>query len=267
MSVAPYFGHQKILQAIPQDLPGVLLFLGPKSVGKWELAEYIRADRGFLSADVLRVRRLTQENARFVAKFSSERPQGDAKLVIVRLDRKATKVAQNTLLKTLEDHKSTHFILISEDEPLPTITSRATVYRFGLLTDSEVAEILINRRNFSRDRAELLASHSRGQVSRALSLMQDQDGKLIVLQALDAIYRKDLKTLESLSAKWQTEHTDLTVKWCYEVLTQRWNLFNPEESRIIGTKVPMRILIALRADLRPRLAVRAGLASVLQEMR
>jgi DNA polymerase III delta prime subunit len=246
-------------------LPAVSLFIGPSSVGKWELAEQLRAHWKFRPADVLRVKRLTQDNARFIAKFASERPQGHAKLVLVRLDQRATKGAQNTLLKTLEDSSTANFILIAESEPLPTIRSRAAVFPFGLLSEEEIALILQHRRNYTPERAEELAKVAGGQVRTALSYVQAQESKVLVLKALDALYRRDLSDLESLAPRWQSEHTELLTRWCYEALTRKWVFFLPEESSIVGTKVPLRILMALREDLRPRLVVRAALATVLQE--
>lgn len=264
MYVTPYFGHKGNVQELESSLPAVSLFLGPNSVGKWELAEHLRSLKGFLSGDVLRVRRLTQENARFIVKFASERPKGVARLVIAKIDKKASVGAQNTLLKTLEEASDVHFILIAEESPLPTIVSRSTVYRFGLLTEEDVFNILTVRKNFSQTKAENLSKVARGQIKNALAYTQEQDDKLMVLKALESLQKKNLTELESLASKWQQEHTNLLIDWCYECLTSRWVKFNPEETLIRGTAVPLRILTILKNDLRPRLVIRAGLASLLQ---
>lgn len=261
----PYFGHEKNVKAVSSHLPRVLLFQGPASVGKWELAEFIRDKWKFKNSDTLRVKRLTQDNARFIAKFASERPRGWSKLVIARLDRKATTGALNALLKALEEARDATFILITEESTLPTIRSRAILYEFGLLSEQDVYNILVERKNFSESRAESLARLAGGQVRRALSHAVDQESKIVVLKALDAISRRDNTALEAVAARWQEEHTDLMIQWCYESLTTKWKLFDPEETNIRGTKVPLRILISLKEELRPRLVVRAGLASVLQE--
>jgi replication-associated recombination protein RarA len=262
--VKPYFGHEKNLKAVKNHLPSVLLFEGPASVGKWELAEYIREKWGFKNSDTLRIKRLTQENARFAAKFANERPRGWSKLVIVRLNRKATKGAQNILLKSMEEARDATFILITEEAPLETVRSRAIPYKFGLLSEEDVYKILTIRLRYSEERAETMAKLSGGQIKRALSHKRDQESKLVVMKALDAVHRRDAEALESLVKLWQQEHTDLLVQWCYEALTGRWKLFVPEESSITGKKVPMRILVALSEDLRPRLVVRSALSSVLQ---
>lgn len=260
----PYFGHEKNVKAVHAHLPPVLLFLGPASVGKWELAEHIRVQWKFKKADTLRIKRLTQENARFAAKFASERPRGWRKLIIVRLDRKATVGAQNALLKSMEESPDATYILVAEESPINTVVSRAVTYPFGLLKEKDIANILTQRLNFSEDRAETLARIAGGRVKKALSYTGDQESKMVVMRALDAVHRKDNKALEAVAPLWQQDHTDLLIQWCYESLTRKWKLFIPGETNIKGTKVPLRILIALREDLRPRLVVRAALASVLQ---
>lgn len=263
--VRAYFGHEKVVKAVNNHLPPVLLFLGPRSVGKWELAEYIREKWKFKKSDTLRIKRLTQENARFAAKFASERPRGWARLVIVRIDKKATKGAQNTLLKSMEEARDAVFIIVSEEPPIETVKSRAVTYSFGLLSDEDVKNILMDRYNFSAERAELLAGASGGQVRKALAYASQQEEKLVVLKALDCVSRKDNTGLEALATEWQDEHTELLIRWCYESLTGKWKTFVPGESNISGKKVPMRILLALQLDLRPRLVVRSALASVLQQ--
>jgi replication-associated recombination protein RarA len=260
-----YFGHKKNVKAVRAHLPPVLLFQGPASVGKWELAEYIREHWKFKNSDVLKVKRLTKDNARFIVKFTSERPKGFSKLVIVRLDRKATKGALNTLLKALEEAPDATFILITEEDTIPTIRSRAILYPFGLLSDEDVYNILTVRRNFPEDRASMLSKVAGGQVRKALSYNVDQENKATVLKAVDAVSRKDSRALDALAPKWQQEHTELLVQWCYESMTTRWKLFIEDETSVKGNKIPLRILIALKEDLRPRLVVRSALASVLQE--
>lgn len=263
MQVMPYFGHGEIVRAVRNHLPAVSLFLGPASVGKWELAETIRAERGFPAADVLRIRRLTQDNARFIVRFASERPKASARLVIAQLTDKATRGAQNTLLKALEESKDTHFILIAEDDPIPTIISRSTTFRFGLLSDDDVLNILVERRKFGAEKAIQAASVSGGQVQRALLYTQDNESKELVLKALDAVNRRDIAGLEALAKFWQEDHTELLISWCYESMTGQWKKFSREDSAIVGTRIPLRILMALKDDLRPRLVVRSALVSVI----
>lgn len=267
MSLTPYFGHEEIRETVDNYLPPVSLFLGPTSVGKWEMAERVRKLRKFHAGDVLRVRRLTQENARFIVKFASERPKGSARLIIARLGEQASSGAQNTLLKALEESPDTYFILIADTEPLPTVSSRAHTFRFGLLSDEEVFNILVQVKGMNPNSAIESAEASGGQVENALRHFKDKESKIVVLKALEAIQSRDANLLESLATSWNEEHTELLTYWCYETLTSQWRKFKPQDTTISGTKIPLRILLATREGLRPRLVVRAALASVLQEQR
>lgn len=250
------------MRALSKTLPAVSLFLGPSSVGKWELAEWLRVKHGFLASDVLRIKRLTQDNAKFVARFAVGSPQGSHRLVIIRLE-KATSTALNTLLKTLEEPGTTKFILVTTQKPIATIVSRCSVFEFGLLTDAQVSGILISVKGFGESLAVERASKAGGRVRPALSQGFRQDQKALVLRALEALASKDAKTLDSLAPKWLEEHTQLLVAWCYESITGRWKLFIEDETSIRGAAIPLKILVALREELRPRLVVRAALASVL----
>ena len=259
-----FFGHTEIVKVLTTSLPQVSLFLGPISVGKWELAEHVRKIHGVRAGDVLRVKRLTQENAKFVEQFAHSAPQGEYRLCIIRL-RKASDKALNTLLKTLEESDSAKFILIAEDRPLPTIVSRSEVFSFGLLSQEEVQGILTHVKNFAPGPAGTRAALSGGQVLPALVYTKTQDSKTVVLRALEALASNDAKLLEEIAPKWQDEHTELLTTWCYESLTSRWRLFTEAETRIRGTSFPLKILMALRSNLRPRLVVRHSLASLLTQ--
>lgn len=257
-------GHEPIRTKLEKFLPPVSLFLGPNSVGKWRLAEWARDLWGISASDVFRVRRLTQENARAVVDFSSSQANGDSRLAIIKLDGKATRAAQNTILKALEDATSTKFILISEEPPLPTIVSRSEIFHFGLLTDSDIASILQDR-NMSLQDSMTLAPSGKGQVSRALEQASNQDDKLVVLQVVEALNRKDRFSLETMATFWREEHTELLIQWCYESITRKWRLFSASDVQVTGTRIPLRVLSVLKEDLRPRLVIRAALVSVIQE--
>ena len=258
-----FFGHTEIVKTLTESLPQVSLFLGPISVGKWELAEHVRRYYDVRQGDVLRIKRLTQDNAKFVEAFAHSAPQGDFRLCIIRL-RKASESALNTLLKTLEESTSTKFILVAEETPLPTIVSRCEVFSFGLLSQEEVEGILTHVKNFAPGPAGTRAALSGGQVLPALVYTKTQDSKTVVLRALEAVASNDPRALEELAPRWQEEHTELLTTWCYESLTSRWRLFTEAETRIRGTALPLRILMAIRPNLRPRLIVRHALASLLQ---
>jgi len=80
--------------------------------------------------------------------------------------------AQNALLKTLEEPPpASSFILVSSipDALLSTVRSRCQRLRFGLLTPSEVAEVLQRDHDWTESDARAAASDAGGSVGRALS--------------------------------------------------------------------------------------------------
>jgi len=243
-----------------EDLPAISLFVGPASVGKWTVAEAL-GRRFYNSFGVIRVRALTMDAARDLTMLSTF---ATPRLVIIRLTR-STDASQNVLLKTLEECSTTatKFILIDTELPPETITSRCTVYRFPLLTDAAVEEILLNR-NFSAVEAKKLALAAGGQMRNALNRGDMVDDKQLVLTALRAIIERDSDTLDDLAAKWGDPHSALMVTLCTEAISGRYRIFNSEEIEGIGRKLPLRILIALGPGIRPRLVVRSSLMGVLR---
>lgn len=213
---------------------------------------------------MFRVHKLTMPSARDLVQFARTAPVcPEGKLAIVQLD-KATPAALHVLLKTLEELPAgIKVILISESMPLETVVSRVQVYRFGLLSDEAVANVLIEKRKIEPELAKTLAAASRGQVSRALAQLDDPDGKQVVLDALEAFREKNPYALDHLAPRWMEEHTELLAIWCRESITKRWSIFGAE-TEIPGQSTPLRILLALRPNIRPRLVVRSSLMSVLQ---
>lgn len=79
--------------------------------------------------------------------------------------------AQNALLKTLEEPPAASmFVLVTArpDVLLPTVLSRCPRLRFGPLSPSEVAGVLMRDNGFSAEAAHAAASASDGSVGRAL---------------------------------------------------------------------------------------------------
>jgi DNA polymerase-3 subunit delta' len=80
--------------------------------------------------------------------------------------------AQDALLKTLEEPPAAAiFILVTAypDTLSATIQSRCRRLRFGLLAESDVARVLVERAGLDRTKARALAAASGGSVSRALA--------------------------------------------------------------------------------------------------
>jgi hypothetical protein len=256
-------GHADIVARVEAEKPPVSLFLGPSSVGKWTVAEYLRGVWRVDEGDTLRIDHLNTATARMVVHFASHAPSRDRRLAIIQLT-DAGAHALHILLKTLEEGLgSTDFILIAEESPLATIASRASVYRFGFLTEPEVAEVLTGR-NFQPEDAAQYASMSGGQVSRALSVVNNRDVKQGVMQAVKAFREMDPIALESASKEWTDEHSTLLAQWCRESLTGRTRIFSTEEI-LDSRRIPFKVLQALNANVRPRLLLRSNLMSVLRQ--
>jgi DNA polymerase-3 subunit delta' len=105
------------------------------------------------------------------------------------------KEAANSLLKVLEeppDHTSLVLLTENPQELLPTIRSRAVVYRLGALPSEDLKSLLAERRPAlkSSDRA-LVARLAEGAVGRALTL--DLDGYLASRQDALILLRTTLR--------------------------------------------------------------------------
>lgn len=120
------------------------------------------------------------------------------------------------------------------------------------------------RKGMNATEAKRLAELSGGQIKKAFEALDELTIKPVVLLALRAFREHDAAALDRLADKWSDEHTSLLVKWCTESVTDRWALFSEAESELPGRSLPLKILMALSADIRPRLVVRSSLMSVLR---
>ncbi len=81
--------------------------------------------------------------------------------------------AANAFLKTLEEPSPRTLLILTtshRERLLPTILSRCQEVRFDLLSDHEIAEILIERGGVEKTTAQLLAKLADGSLSRAFEL-------------------------------------------------------------------------------------------------
>jgi DNA polymerase-3 subunit delta' len=98
--------------------------------------------------------------------------EGRRRVVIIDEADAMVTAAQNALLKTLEEPPSASiFILVSSlpDALLPTVLSRCPRLRFGPLSATEVAAVLIRDHDYSEPDARAAAADADGSVGRALS--------------------------------------------------------------------------------------------------
>lgn len=257
-------GHMEVVAALTEQFPSAALLWGPPSVGKTLAAEQVRRAHKIFEPDVLRIRRLGVPEARTLIDFASRAASTPAgKVAIVQLDG-ADRAATDALLKVTEDvHPGMHFLLVASEPIAHTLWDRAQVYPFGLLTQAQVAEFLRTQRGMSAVAAERLAEQSGGQVRGALEALHLAETKAPVLAAVRALRENDPDGLESLAERWRDEHTVLLVRWAHEAVSLRWRTFNDAETGEVGS-LPLRVLLALRREARPRLLVRSVLMDLLE---
>lgn len=256
-------GHFSIVHSFNRMLWPVSIFVGPPSVGKWTVAEKVRRMYKFAPADVLRLHRLTAEDVETVRQFLST-PAVDSlsKLIIVEVD-KAPLSVQAALGKVMEFFPGSTYIVIGQN-PSSALTARGAVFKFGYLTDGQVAEILVEQKRLDPEHAKEIAAQSGGMVWPAFKLIdQDQDLPKSVIAAVRAITSRDADALEELAKNWNDEATDLLVTWCGEAITGRWKTFGAETA-VQGKSLPLSILLALEPEVRPRLVIRSQLMSILK---
>jgi replication-associated recombination protein RarA len=258
-------GHGDIIAALERELPAVTLLLGPSSVGKGAVAEHFRERLGVLPSDLLRVKKLTADAARGIVRFAETQPIGQTKMAIVRLDLASSNV-QNILLKTLEEPGPVKFFLTATRPPVPAVVSRSVVYRFGLLTDEQVAAVLVERNKMSEQGAQKLASLGAGRIrptTRQADMAPDRNRVMTVVKGLRD---KDIEKVESMAGEWTEEATDLLAEWCVEAISGRYRYFTEDEASLtkIGRQPPVQILQALVDQPRPRWVVRTVVSPLLR---
>jgi DNA polymerase-3 subunit delta' len=101
---------------------------------------------------------------------------GRKRVVIISEADTMRKEAQNAFLKTLEEPHDNTLIILTSSNPgrlYATILSRSQDVRFDLLTNTEIADALVERDDLERKQAEFLARLSGGSYSVARSLINE----------------------------------------------------------------------------------------------
>lgn len=196
-------GHDRLKELIARaamrgTLPPSLIFAGPAGVGKammaLALAQFVnclspagedacgecascrRIVRG-VHADVLRIEpgengSIKIDEIRGAIERAAYRPfEGRRRVVIIDDAEQMVNAAQDALLKTLEEPpNASTFVLVTSmpDTLLPTIRSRCQRLRFGRLSPADVADMLMQRHEYTEADAHAAASLSDGSVGRAL---------------------------------------------------------------------------------------------------
>lgn len=271
MSDVLVVGHDDALADLKVWLPPVALFLGPPSVGKRRIARHLSRYYGVAVFDCREIHRLTPEVARNLMQFTATAPATSPfKLVTITLsseDYSASPEASNALLKVLEEPpKFAKFILIADRDPLPTIISRAQVFRLGLLSDDELCLVLTRVIGVEESSAREWTARAGGSVAPTLAVPDLEIPRAKVLAALKAVAERDTRLLDYALADWSIQTQQLLIAWAKEATTGRWRQFSERESYgLCNTRFPSAILFRLASSARPRLATRAALAGLITE--
>lgn len=257
-------GHPLVEGRLKRSLPAAALLVGPQSVGKTTVAFEAIRSHGLRDDDVHRFKKLTVESARIISESSVVATRGRMKVYVVFLD-DASENAMNVLLKALEESpRTTRFILIASELPNETIVSRTEVFRFPLLGEEDVEQILLSK-GINPNVAKNAAKASSGQMIHALRYVRGAtDEKMGVLAVVNALMNRDEEALSAQAAKWTDDHTLLLTSLSYELITKQWRVFDPAEVEGVPSKLALRILEAVRPRTRGRLTINASLMSILK---
>ena len=274
-------GHGQVVAHLRSDTPQVSLLLGPPSVGKTTAAEETLSVLGVHEPLLQRYASVKVTDARAMARFVSRRSR-DPKGILAQLDQ-VTPEAANAMLKLLEEPPpKTYVMLCASHPPLLTIASRAQTYRFGYLTDAEVAQVLMTTKpRLAKDKAYKAARSSGGQVSRAREMARLEESKGPVLSALHAVAeRNEDLFVNAVGGRREIEVNGQQVRvdafgdvqwslmrtWAREALSGRWRTFTPAESYGLqrDRSVADRVL-RMTSVARPKVAVRCALLPIIWE--
>lgn len=263
-------GHGPVVARLEAELPPVTLLFGPSSVGKWTLTRHLAEHHRIAMADrSVHPDGLTADGVRSIRAFVATAPAGRLKLVTARLDGSSPQ-ALNGLLKTLEEPPpKARFLFTAALPVLPTITSRAQVFRMGLLTTDQITQILVNQ-GTPLPRAQDIAPHGRGRVRVAQFAGRRGDAARTTVTTLArAVATGDRQLFDRAFTGFDDDTWDLLHVWLTEAISGQWNLFGPadacgldqDRSRLYSMLLALSALPRARRRLAVRVALEPFLAS------
>lgn len=251
-------GHGEVLRSLSTYFPDVTYFVGPESVGKWTVAEHLRRQYSIHNDDTLRIHKLSPQALGELAQFArSPAVASSTKLVIIEVERDAS-----ALLPYLVPTSFVRYIVISENT-LSEVRDRAATFYFRYLTRNEVAKVLVEKYDFDPELAMEFGNKSGGQVKTAVEYSEAENDFALVRKALTAVRTKDVELLEECAKDWSDFTTNLLTVWAEENNAGRWRVFDPTDA-VKGRALSLRIQLAIKPQVRPRLVVRSQLMSVLR---
>lgn len=228
-------GHDSIKGLLEDNLPQVVSFMGPKSIGKRTLAIYLKQYHCFSSIDFMEIfSPLTAEKAEQLRKFALISPFDDSKMAVVHLDG-ASESALNDMLKLLEEPPEyMYFILISSEPVLPTVVSRAHVYRFGTLSEDDLQTVLTRFEGLSESAAAKVSYA--GQVSAAKEIYQSINARNAALAVLKAVETQDILLFKRAFKAVDDSAARMLETGLSEASTGDWRLFSPAELPVLAKR-------------------------------
>ena len=207
MSFTNIIGQDVAIKALKNiiaqgQISGAYLFLGPNGIGKRttaiEFSKAINCENKELDScdncascnkiqslnhpDIFIIEReegsnfIKIEKVREIIYQASLKPYEARKKVFIIVGIEAmTEEAQNALLKILEEPPEHQILILTSSHIsgiLPTALSRCKALKFNLLSQSQIHEFLIQKRNFTETEAILFSHMAMGSLARAIELKE-----------------------------------------------------------------------------------------------
>lgn len=266
--------HERIRESLERELPPhPVLLLGPSSTGKWTTVTQA-AERHAAWFNRLSLAEASIDDIRDLREFLSVPAAADArssavKVVTINLDGAKSSSVQHALLKDLEEAPGyARFMLTASAAPLRTIVSRCAVWRWGLLTDDEVAQILVSDGLPQKD-AVAIAPAGRGQVAPARAAAERfRSAKGAVLGVARAIMARDSELFERAVRTWGDMEDWMLRELLFAAASGNATLlFTVAERQVIGKTVARRGTALLTASFgaRPKVSVRVLAAALMSD--
>ncbi len=190
MPFSKVVGHSQQISFIKKliqttSFPQTSIFSGPEGVGKkliaTETARILTGNDKLINVKVIGEEDIPKiDEVRESIQWMAKKPIGpSAKVLIIDKAENIKREVSNALLKLLEEPPPFGYIILittSEQSLLPTIRSRARIFRFSRLTKKNV-EYILNTLNINFDKRVLTLCG--GSVGKAISMIEENTLSLI----------------------------------------------------------------------------------------
>lgn len=163
------------------------------------------------------------------------KPHGDYKIYIINNAQKMTVESQNSLLKTLEEPP--HYVIIilltnNKNSLLDTIKSRCDIVKFLPIPVVELKQYL-KESGIEERKASILATFSRGSISKALELSESSDFMVMredIQSNIQTMLDKSVVDILELPSKYDkykdniTEVLDITINYFRDIMMLKENI-------------------------------------------